>query len=417
MIGRINSTLSIGNLKGLLELLLSQVVSITASLLVTLATAKILGPSGRGELAFIVGVANLGGAVAFGNLQVGVTHAHKTGDPSALRRSLRMGAAASFITLLVGIMVTAISLAIGGGQQRAVDLMIGTTGAALVSINLVVLRIRQGLGDSREFRIAWSIQSGVYAAAGIPVVFVFRSALAVICCWYIGLIISTVYGLRGFERPAAGSRRHVTTRSILTTSWAAHSGFIGIQFLYRADIVLLGFFVIREQLGVYSIAAPIAELTWVISEALSLFAFSHYQAHHSAAERVHHRTQLLRINLATGLFCGLGIAVTAWAALPVLLPRYAAAVPLIFILLPGVITQGAARIAFSTLVSSGARKPAFSVGLISLAMCSIYIPFCALWGTTGAALGSTTIYIAQAIVVLKIVWRKDRLDVSRTPSY
>jgi O-antigen/teichoic acid export membrane protein len=419
VIRRIGSLLSIGAFKGLSELLLSQVVSIAASLLVTFATAEMLGPAGRGQLAFIMGVANLGGAIAYGSLHVGVTYAHKTGDPSALKRCLRLGAAASFLTILVGVSVAAISVAVSGEQQRAVDLMVGTAGAALVSFNLVVLRVRQGLGDARNFRVAWSIQSGIYAAAGIPVAFLFRSATAVVGCWFIGLIVSTIYGLRGFYRPTIGLRRHVSARSILATSWAAHLGFIGFQFLYRADIVILAFFVIPAQLGVYSIAAPTAELTWIVSEALSLLAFSHYRANQSVAERVRQRGQLLKLNLATGLLGGLGVAIIAWAMVPVLLPRYAEAVPLIFILLPGVIIQGAARIAFSTLVSTGASRPAILVGLISVALCVIYLPFCYRWGVTGAALASTTIYIAQATVVFMIVRRADRIqelsDVSSRP--
>ena len=414
MISRFSNALSARGLNGLPELFLSQVVPITASLLVTFAVAKILGPGGRGQLAFIMGAANLAGAIAFGSLQVGVTYAHKTGDQSALKRALRLGASASVVTILCGIGISALSFRINGEPQRAIDLMVGTIGAALVSMNLVVLRVRQGLGDARKFLIAGSIQSGIYATLGIPVAFVSRSPIAVVGCWYVGLIISTIYGLRGFDRPSVGPTRHVRSRSILATSWSAHLGFIGIQFLYRADIVILGFFVIREELGVYSIAAPIAELTWAIPEALSLLAFSQYSASRSVAERVLHRALLLKLNLAAGLLGGLAIAITAWATLPILLPTYVAAVPLIFILLPGVVIQGAARISFSMLVSTGARKPVFLVGLISIALCVLYVPFSAIWGITGAAVASTIIYTAQAILVLTIARREDRLDALAT---
>jgi len=402
--------------KGLSELLLSQMVSITASLLVTYATAEILGPAGRGQLVFIMGVANLGGAIAFGSLQVGVTYAHKTGDPSALKRCLRIGMTASLITLLAGASTTVIPFAISGEHQRAVELMIGTIGAAIVSFNLVVLRVRQGLGDARVFRVAWSIQSGIYAFVGIPVAFVSRSASAVVGCWFVGIIVSTIYGLRGFHRPTSGPTRHVRTRSILATSWIAHLGFIGFQFLYRADVVILAFFVVPAQLGIYSIAAPVAELTWVVSEALSLLGFSHFSANQSVTERVRHRAQLLKLNLGAGLLGGLGIAMIAWVVVPVVLPRYSEAITVIFILLPGVIVQGAARIAFSTLVSSGTRRPAILIGLISVALCIVYLPFCARWGITGAALASTTIYITQAIVVLMIARQADRLDESSSIS-
>jgi O-antigen/teichoic acid export membrane protein len=393
---------------GVADLLLSQVFGLGASLLVTFATAELLGPTGRGQLAFISAVATLGGVVVFGSLHVGITHAHKSGDDTALRRGLFLGALASLAALIIGVAFIIVELVLSGRSPRIYEMELGTVGAALVCFNLVVLRVRQGLGDARQFRVAWTIQSGVYALTAIPVAFFFRSATAVVFCWYAGLILATAYALRGYFRTITEPKRHVSTQEIATTSLAAHIGFTGIQFLYRADVLILAFFVTRSQLGIYSIAAPVAELAWVVSEALSLSAFSHYEANQSADERIKHRGRLIRINVAAGLLGAICIGPAAWLVIPYLLPRYVDAVPLIFILLPGVIVQGAARIAFSTLVSGGARKPAVSVGLISAALCLIYIPFCDRWGVTGAAIASTTIYVTQAIVVFAISRRQDR---------
>ena len=390
------------------DLLLSQAFALGASLLVTFVTAELLGPTGRGQLAFIGAVANLGGAVAFGSLHVGITHAHKSGDDTALRRGLFLGALASLATLIIGVAFIIVDFSLFGMSSRIYEIALGTVGAALVCLNLVVLRVRQGLGDARQFRVAWTIQSGVYAVTALPVAFFFRSATAVVLCWFAGLILATAYALRGYFRAITEPKCHISTREIATTSLAAHIGFTGIQLLYRADVVILAFFVTRGQLGIYSIAAPVAELTWVVSEALSLSAFSHYQANQSAVERIKHRARLIRINVAAGLLGAICIGPAAWLLFPYLLPRYVDAVPLIFILLPGVIVQGAARITFSTLVSHGARKPAVSVGFVSAALCLIYIPFSARWGITGAAVASTTIYVTQAIVLFAISRRQDR---------
>ncbi len=393
---------------GVADLFLSQAFSLCASLVVTFASAELLGPAGRGQLAFIMAVANLGGAVAFGSLHVGITYAHKSGDDTALKRGLSLGVLASLVTFIIGLVFIIADLLLSGGSPRVYEMALGTVGAAFVCSNLVVLRVRQGLGDAHQFRVAWSIQSGFYAVTALPAAFLFRSATAVILCWLVGLILGTGYALRGYFRAITVPKRHFSTREIATTSLAAHTGFTGIQLLYRADLVILSFFVTRGQLGIYSIAVPLAELTWVVSEALSLSAFSHYEANESADSRIKHRARLLRINMASGLLGAICIGPAAWLLMPHLLPRYVDAVPLIFILLPGVIVQGAARITFSTLVSGGARKPAVTVGLVSAALCLIYIPFCDRWGITGAAAASTTIYVTQAIVVVAISRRQDR---------
>ena len=72
--------------------LTSQVVSLAGrSIVVTFATASMLGPAGRGDLAFIIGTANLLGAIGFGSLHVGGTYAHKHGDASAPRTVVLLG--------------------------------------------------------------------------------------------------------------------------------------------------------------------------------------------------------------------------------------------------------------------------------------------------------------------------------------
>jgi len=394
---------------GVADLFFSQAFALGASVLVTFASAKLLAPEGRGQLVFIVAIANLGGAIAFGSLQVGITHAHKGGDDTALRRGLLLAAVASLAVLIVGFIFVTVEFLFVGSSPRIYEMALGVVGAALVCWSLVVLRVRQGLGDAREFSVAWTIQSGLYALTAIPVAYFFRSASAVVFCWFACLILATAYGLHGYFRPVTAPKRHVSTREIIATSLAAHVGFTGIQLLYRADVVILAFFVTRAQLGVYSIAAPVAEITWAASEALSLSAFSHYQANQSAEERIVHRARLIKVNVFAGLIGAICIAPAAWLLIPHFLPLYVDAVPLIFILLPGVIVQGAARIMFSAMVAGGARRPAVLVGLISVALCLAYVPLCALWGITGAAVASTTIYVVQAIVVLRISRSQDRV--------
>lgn len=393
------------------ELLVAQGSSVVASLLVTFVTASQLGPAGRGLLAFILGIANLGGAFAFGSLHVGGAHAHKSGDPSALDRTLKLGGFAAAGTVVVGAGVAAGILIVGRSPVQASSVAIGGVLAGLVCFNLVVLRTRQGLGDAREFRVAWTLQSVLYSLSATGAAFIFGSAYAILVCWLISLLLSTGYGLYGLRRCPDGLTVHVTTRAILATSWAGHIGVLGQQLLYRIDIIILAVFVSQAQLGIYSLAAAVAGMTWVASEALSLAAFSRYGTKQTLDERTRLRRRLLELNLVASVVGASVIGAGAWVFVPWILPEYTAALPLVLLLLPGVVLQGASRIVLSTIVAQGARRAALSVGIISATLSLLYIPFCFIWGTTGAAIGSTIVYCIQTVAVFFIRRRLDRSEV------
>lgn len=391
----------------IVDLLLSQTVALGASVIVTFVTAKLLGPGGRGQMAFIITTANLLGILAFGSLHVGVTDAHKSGDPTALRRGLTVGlwGAACILFVTLG---AALGARLCNNSPLANQLLLTSVGASLVCFNLVVLRTRQGLGDARAFRNAWSIQSGIYLVFGVLFAAITHLVTPVVCSWFVGLVVSTIYALHGYRRPAECDHAViVSTRSIVLTSFSAHIGFIGIQVLYRADIIVLGLVVSSEQLGIYSVAAPIAELTWVLSEALSLVAFSQVRRDQSLERRLAERGRLLRINLIAATVGALIIAVATWVFLPKVLPAYSRAVSVVLILLPGILIQGAARISFSALVATGVRRPPIIIGTISAVLAVLYLPFSLLWGITGAAIAATTIYGLQALLVFSLVHRLD----------
>lgn len=380
------------------DLLLAQVFAVGAGLVVTFATARFLGPAGRGDLAFITATGSLLAVVGFGSLHIGVTKAHSAGAADALHRGLILGTRAAGGVLLVGLVATLVLRAVDPTSVRIGALALAAVGGALSTLSLVVLRIRQGVGDARQFRTAWAIQSGVYAAAGIPVAVVTGSAAAVAVCWMTGIALSTAYGLRGYERPPAGPPQPTSTRRIIGDSLSSHVGFMGNQVLFRADVVILGLVVPSAALGIYSVAAPLAEMTWVVAEASSLAAFSNVAMRRGDGGTAH----LVKLNLAVGVVGGLLILGLAALLLPRVLPEYTAAVGLIALLLPGVVAQGCSRVAFSALVGRDDRRPAVLLGLLSVGLSIAYLPGALIWGITGAAVTSSVIYVIQAAAVLLV---------------
>lgn len=391
------------NRRSLVDLTLSQAAPLVGSFLVTFGSAAALGPSGRGELAFITSTCTVAGAILFASLHVGTTAAQTSGT-AGLRAGTRL--ASSIIGTVVAVaMVAALLLPDGlGGLGRTGHVAL-VAGSGLVAVNLYVLRSVQGLGQHRAFRNAWAIQSLAYLVLGLPAAIVTRQAGSVVACWLVALVLSTAYAIRTYASLVRqGPSRPADRRAVLRTSLLAHVGLVGNQLLYRADVVVLGLLAASREVGIYSVAIAVAGLIWIVAEAFSLAAFSRGET--DAGTDLHARDRrLLVVNLGLSVGAAVLIALASVTVLGRVLPEYADAVPLILVLLPGVVAQGPARVAFSSLLRRADTRPPMWVGLVSLTLAVIYVPCAARWGAMGVAVASTVVYLVQAAFVLWL-WRR-----------
>ncbi len=389
------------------NLLMAQVFPLLSSVITTFVTAAVLGVAERGTLALIVSAAGLIGAVAFLSIQVGVVRSYRLGDLSSPRRGGLLVSAIAFAVFVLGSVVALSLPSLQVGQFTAPMLLLVSCGGALVTVNLGILRIRQGLGQSALYRNAWLIQSLVYPVLGIPVAILTRSAYATVLCWFVAIIASTVFVL--FHRaphPSGTTSTHRTPLSrIIGDSAAAHTGVVGQQLMHSADVVVLGFFASATAVGLYSVAVPIAGLIWVVSEALSLLAFD-VSGRSTADQAARNLDRLARLNLLFGVVAAVVIAIASFTLLPLILPAYKDAAPLVLLLLPGVVVQGYARIALSSIMAHARRRTLVTIGVVSAALSLLYIPAVMLFGAVGAAAGSTIIYALQTLFVFLIVRRR-----------
>jgi O-antigen/teichoic acid export membrane protein len=248
------------------------------------------------------------------------------------------------------------------GRGGFVAIVLGT---GLVAVNLYVLRSIQGLGQHRAFRNAWAIQSLLYLALGLPAAIVTKNVWLVVASWFVGLAAATVYGWRTYAALVrSGPLEPADARVVLRTSLIAHVGTVGIQMLYRADIAILGFFAAAADVGVYSIAVAVAGLIWVVAEAFGLAAFARGGAESAAALQERDR-RLVRLNALLSVGSAIAIGLLAVTLLDRVLPEYAASVPLLIVLLPGVVAQGPSRVAFASLLRRADTKVPMWIGLVS----------------------------------------------------
>ena len=389
----------------LVDLTLSQAAPLLGGFLVTFGSAAALGPAGRGELAFVTSTSTVAGGILFASLHVGTTYAQTAGT-AGLRRGTRLASAIIGAGVLLGLLVAVVlppDAQVGPvGRGGFVGIVLGT---GLVAVNLYVLRSIQGLGQHRAFRNAWAIQSVVYLVLGLPAAIITKNVGLVVAGWFVALTVATLYGLRTYAALVrSGPTEPADARTVLRTSLFAHVGTVGIQMLYRADVVILGLFATAADVGVYSIAVAVAGLIWVVAEAFGLAAFARGATDSPEALQARdHR--LVRLNALLSLGAAVVIGVLAVTVLERVLPAYAASVPLLIVLLPGVVAQGPARVAFASLVRRADSRVPMWIGLVSLGLSLVYIPCAARWQATGVAVASTVVYLLQATLVLWLWWR------------
>ena len=164
---------------------------------------------------------------------------------------------------------------------------------------------------------------------------------------------------------------------------------------YKIDLFLVEHFLGRASTGVYSVAVMVAELLWLVSSSVTQAAYARIGTPDAAESsrvtlRAIHASVLALALLAPALWL-----VAALALAPVLGSEYAAALPVLAWLLPGVLAYGAAS-ALSAYFTNHAGRPLIPAALaglsllINLVLSVLLIPRL---GMLGGAIATTLSYV------------------------
>ncbi|WP_191278178.1 MATE family efflux transporter [Nocardioides flavus (ex Wang et al. 2016)] len=361
-------------------------------------TAFLLGPEGRGQIAFVLAASNIIGALGFSSLHVGVLKEVSEGNELAPRVGLSMAARISFGIFIASVVWSGFLLATDHADTAALVLVTGM-GAALVVLNLFILRACQALGDDEGFKRGWLIQGLMMVFPGIPILLVFPTVTPFLVVWLSSLFASALYVFRRrtwFAPEYHGAQR----RRLLSHSLRAHAGTVGTQVLNRLPVVALGVTAPPATVGVYSVAAPISELTWLISEAFSLLAFRKAVADRQQKRDRDRTLHALHVWMTT--VSAAVIAVGVVTLFPYILPTFPEVPLLVLILLPGVLVQGHARVAMSRVTGRGGVNASSRIGIISGVLSLTFFPVAAAWGAIGVATAASVLFGLQGIGVLLV---------------
>lgn len=389
----------------LTDLLVSQAVPLGAALATTLITAHQLGPQGRGELAVVIGTANVIGAVIFSSVHIGTARAVLDGD-SDIRTRVENGACAiAGGGLLLALAVwTIVPEGASMGAFTGTTTAISIAGAGLVTLNLVVLRTAQALGEYRAFRNGWLLQALLYPVLGIPLAASTHEPLLVAACWASAVAVSTaVVRLRcrrTFKVSSSGSPG--ATLRVVIWSLPAHVAVVGQQMLLRSDIVVLGVLATSASVGYYSVASAIAGLVSVVAEVASLFIFQRGMRTAEPSGRLSMLRNAYMLYAPVSIGIAAVLAVLTVTCMPIVLPDYKTAIPLTLVLLPAIVIQGFARVATAVLSTDRATRLLVGLGVANVISSAAYVPAVLAGGAMGAAIASGVLYSIQAILTVSM---------------
>lgn len=369
--------------------------ALAAAVLLNVASARWLGPGGKGELVLAFLVPVLLAPVAVGGIDTLVAAGSRV-EGATRRDVLRMGMAAA----LVGGVATA-AVTAGFGVATGLPL-------ALVVLGVLMALVRPAVS---LLTAVWTAD-GAVAAVGRVLVAAAVAQVAVVGALSLGLATPSDFGLGLFvatlvtalvlaRRPAVAAARcgrpmgRRARRSALRFGLSA----VGADTLqaanYRVDLLVLAAFVPVGEVGVYAVAVAVAEVLWQVPNAVSRSVLARSQAGEIDAGSVHRASRGLA---AAGVVLGAGLlGATGALVTRVLGGGFADVVPLLALLLPGVVMLGAAKpLAAWMLGTAGpgrnlrASGAGFAVGVTADLL---LIP---VLGVHGAAIASTLSYAATA---------------------
>jgi O-antigen/teichoic acid export membrane protein len=246
------------------------------------------------------------------------------------------------------------------------------------------------------------------------------TVLVVLMAWVSGkslvAVLTAIYALNDADR-----RDEAITTDAPSAVWWDDWRFVAtigvtnvISLLnYRASLFLVERFHGLAAVGTYSVAVTVAELLWLLSQSVTVSAYSRIgnpDVRIASAMTV----QAVRINvLATVLAAPILLVLATWALPEVMGPAYADSVAPLAALLPGVAAYAAAS-SLSAFYTNHLGRPHLSGGIAGL---SLAVSFGLGWflvpsfGALGAGISSSTGYIVAIVVAYAVFLRRAGLPV------
>lgn len=395
--GAVEELLRLARSRGGWQLLAGQVGPKAASTLTVLVSSALLGPDGRGEIAFVTATASLLSAAAVFGLFVPAGR----GEGPIPRQFLDLLVLLAVVVDAVLIVVAAVApsglLTLASALLIAINAML----LALVVFAQHVLQLR--VSDREYFLLGavWPLAGNVVLVVGLLLGMDVRGYLwgwtalnAGMAAWAVVRLIRLL-GVRVARPYAVGN----TLRAVAPFGFA----FIAASLATRGDITVLGIRSTADQVGQYSLATAVSGLLFMVSQVFTLRA----AASHRAVEPDAYAAQVRRLTrsaVVTVAAVSVPLLVIGWALVTVALPTFRPSLLPMAILCLAALPETYSRIHSWALGMIGDHQRLLAYAGVSLVVFASYF-WAARWGAVGVAVASVIGYSAQALVVtVKVRW-------------
>jgi O-antigen/teichoic acid export membrane protein len=385
--------------------------------------ARSIGPGEKGHLDLIIATSTLLVMVLSLSLQAGATFVVARGGVNMRLLALKLLIFAVLQGLTAGIFLTVLRYA-----DRSSLLIPNTSGnwvifgvAAFVFFEMCGNYLRAMLNGKQQIvqvnkaeligRFSQVIflfgMAGALYVAGRTVFVAALFCLSVFVTLLIDLLL--VKSLYAYLKESTGASSVAPLFAFAVPSYFANL----TQFLnYRLDVFIVGYFAGSAALGRYTLAVSLAQLLWLLSNAVAAVLLPKIAADNTA-ENVVHTARVTRLSLLASLAAGLALAAFANFALPALYGEaFRPSVAALLYILPGIVAFSVANVLAAYLAGVGKPKLNLFVSATSLVFTVtldlILIPR---MGIIGAAIASTISYSWSAFLITWLFVRETDLSV------
>ncbi len=353
--------------------------------------ARLLGPEGRGLVAWVILVPSFAASLSSLGLASSVTYLSRTGTCSlsavtstAVLGALALGTSAS--ALVAGLLWLG-WLPDNGASPAVTGMMLASVPMILASLFLRgALVTNDQFGSYNTLMVLGGVMppiASILLVAGLGLG-VFGAVLAVVTWQALDVLASTVVLRRGgvsiFQPDPS------IVRPALQYGLRSHVGSIAQKLNLRLDQFLLGAVFSVSSLGLYTVAVRLAGLLSLLPDAIGVVLFpSIAGANRDWAAQT--TAWLLRLTLVAGLLMASVLALTAEFLIVLIYGEaFRASVAPFLVALPGTLFLSLAKVA--TKFIDGTGRPEISsgcttAGLVVGGLC--LVPFTQTWGLAGAA--------------------------------
>jgi O-antigen/teichoic acid export membrane protein len=386
-----------------------------STLLLEVVYARLLGPTGRGQLSLcmmVLGcgvlVGGLGGEIPI--LLWSADEKRKSSEwlPSVavcglLGSALACGIWAALFWLWHPAFLTGIDAALA----RLVLIAIPLSTLGTYALSLLI-----GLNRIRERSLLVVINQFVTLVLAALFLSVFHPTaqlgmLAVLAGLVIALFFAQMF-LRGHLEFRRGDRpQRSTIGKALNLGLRGQLGNVATYFNYRLDVFIVNYYLSTAAVGLYAVGVMVSEAIWQVpnAAAMALVPRTARQQDRSSAEFT---CVVCRQVLTLAFLAAIAVAVLGpWVIPAVFGQPFRASVPVIWWILPGTVALAASKVMCADLVGRGMPEYssifAFITLVVTVVLDLLLIPR---MGIQGAALASSVAYFTNSVLVAIVLRRK-----------